>query len=195
MLERRDAVLLALLALKGPTLRSRAALLLWPDLDGKAARSNLRQRLCRLHRISAQPLLSADATLRIAGTAAVDLHRARALLAASPDACTGELLGSHDYSDSDTLDAWVQTAREKWRRDRLDALAAEASRHEAAMQIADAAGTVFDSVDGISTLYTHTVVKRRDGTVWAWGPNRSRQLGDTPNVNRRNPVPAPANMP
>lgn len=50
-------------------------------------------------------------------------------------------------------------------------------------------------MDGISTLYTHTVVKRRDGTVWAWALNSSRQLGDTPNVNLRNPVPAPANTP
>lgn len=138
MLERRDAVLLALLALNGPTLRSRAASLLWPDLDGKAARSNLRQRLFRLHRLTTRPLLLADKTLRIAGTAAVDLHGARALLAASPEACTGELLGGHDYSDSDTLDEWVQAAREEWRRERLNALAAEASRCEAAMQIVDA---------------------------------------------------------
>ena len=58
-----------------------------------------------------------------------------------------------------------------------------------------AAGTAFGSLDGISTLYKHTVVKRSDGTVWAWGLNSSRQLGDTTNVNRRNPVPAPANTP
>jgi alpha-tubulin suppressor-like RCC1 family protein len=61
--------------------------------------------------------------------------------------------------------------------------------------VRDAAGTVFGSVNGISTFYKHTVVKRSDGTVWAWGLNSTYQLGDTTSVNRRNPVPAPANAP
>ncbi len=61
--------------------------------------------------------------------------------------------------------------------------------------VKDAAGTPFGLVTGISSFFKHTVVKRSDGTVWAWGLNSSYQLGDTTNVNRRNPVPAPANTP
>ena len=61
--------------------------------------------------------------------------------------------------------------------------------------VKDAAGAVFGGVAGISTFFKHTVVSRADGTVWAWGLNSSYQLGDTTNVNRRNPVPAPAYTP
>ena len=66
--------------------------------------------------------------------------------------------------------------------------------------VRDAAGTVFGSasgtgVTGISSYFKHTVVMRADNTVWAWGLNTSRQLGDTTNVNRRNPVAVPANTP
>lgn len=32
-----------------------------------------------------------------------------------------------------------------------------------------AAGTVFGAVTGISTVYQHTVAKRSDGTMRAWG--------------------------
>ena len=31
------------------------------------------------------------------------------------------------------------------------------------------AGTVFGPLNVISALYQHMVVKRSDGTVWAWG--------------------------
>ncbi|MEO8058177.1 MAG: immunoglobulin domain-containing protein [Burkholderiales bacterium] len=61
--------------------------------------------------------------------------------------------------------------------------------------VKDAAGTVFGNVTGVSTWYQHTVVMRGDGTVWTWGLNSNYQLGDTTNVNRRNPVPAPAYTP
>ena len=64
--------------------------------------------------------------------------------------------------------------------------------------VRDAAGAVFGSVVAISSYHQHTVVYRNDGpngSVWAWGLNDSRQLGDTTNVNRRNPVPAPAYVP
>jgi DNA-binding SARP family transcriptional activator/tetratricopeptide (TPR) repeat protein len=138
VLERRDAALLALLALEGATLRSRASALLWPDLSEKAARSNLRQRLFRLRTATGEAFVLAEDALRIAPHVSVELREARASLAADPDACDGALLGSHDYSDNDVLDEWVQAAREGWRQSCLETLASEASRREAAMQIAGA---------------------------------------------------------
>ena len=47
-LEPKDALLLAYLAIEGPTPRARLASLLWPDVDDERARGNLRQRLLRL---------------------------------------------------------------------------------------------------------------------------------------------------
>jgi len=61
-----------------------------------------------------------------------------------------------------------------------------------AVFVRDAANNVFGSVTSIATSWQHTLVKRSDGSVWAWGLNNSRQLGDTTNVNRRNPVAVPA---
>lgn len=138
VLERRDAALFALLALEGATLRSRVALLLWPDLAQKVARTHLRQRLFRLLRLTEQPLILAGDTLQLASSVAIDLHVARDALAVDPTACRGELLGSHDYSDIDTLAEWVEAARERWRQRRLDALAAEASQRESARRVAEA---------------------------------------------------------
>ena len=45
-----DALLLAWLALEGPTPRERLATLLWPDSNAEAARNALRQRLFRLRK-------------------------------------------------------------------------------------------------------------------------------------------------
>src|SRR5262245_514995 len=49
-LERRDAALLAYLAIEGPTSRAALLDLLWPDAQREAARNHLRQRLHRLKR-------------------------------------------------------------------------------------------------------------------------------------------------
>ncbi len=61
--------------------------------------------------------------------------------------------------------------------------------------VKDAAGTTFGAVNQIALTQTHTVVRRVDGTVWAWGFNGNQQLGDTSTVNRRNPVQAPVSGP
>ncbi len=65
-LERKDAALLALLAFDGPTSRSRAAALLWPDADADKARNSLRQRLFRLRRAAGTELIEPDESLRLA---------------------------------------------------------------------------------------------------------------------------------
>lgn len=54
--------------------------------------------------------------------------------------------------------------------------------------VKDSSGLAFGNVVNIAALDSHTVVRRSDGTVWTWGSNVYRQLGDMTTVNRRNPV-------
>ena len=65
-LERKDAALLALLAVDGPTSRSRAAALLWPDAESQKARNSLRQRLFRLRRAAGSDIVEESAALALA---------------------------------------------------------------------------------------------------------------------------------
>ncbi len=72
-LERKDAALLALLALGGATPRARVAALLWPDVDDEHARNSLRQRLFRLHRGAAADVVRAGDVLQLAAHVNHDL--------------------------------------------------------------------------------------------------------------------------
>ncbi len=130
-LERKDAALFALVAIDGAIPRSKAAALLWPDVDEDAARNNLRQRLHRLRKRAGQDvaLTTAD-VLRLADGVSHDLNGVAAMLAQDVSTATGELLGSLDYADCQQLDEWLQAAREKWRATRRSALAEIASKLE-----------------------------------------------------------------
>src|SRR5262249_52801234 len=101
-LERKDAALLALLALDGPTPRARAAGLLWPDVDEDAARNNLRQRLHRLRkRAGREVVLTHHDVLQLAN----DVPRDVANGSSAPDAARAgatastDLLGTFAYDD------------------------------------------------------------------------------------------------
>src|SRR6185295_18141287 len=96
----RDAVLLAWLALEGPTPRARLAELLWPDSDPEAARNTLRQRLFRLKKHCGE-LVSGGTVLRLADTVAHDL------------ADSGSVLGELRFPDAPALDAWLREQRER----------------------------------------------------------------------------------
>jgi alpha-tubulin suppressor-like RCC1 family protein len=61
--------------------------------------------------------------------------------------------------------------------------------------VKDVAGNVFGSVDRIALSQRHTVVRRSDGSVWAWGENVASQLGDTTTTPRTNPVRASVSGP
>lgn len=137
-LERKDAALLALLAIDGPTSRSRAAALLWPDAESQKARNSLRQRLFRLRRAAGSDVVDESSALALAPDVAHDLALLRAQLAKDPSAITGELLGSFGYEDCAELDDWVRSARERFHVLRRDTLAAAASEEEAAGRIARA---------------------------------------------------------
>ena len=65
-LEPKDALLLAYLALIGPTPRRELAALLWPDVDEERARANLRQRLFRLRKALGVELLEGAAVAQLA---------------------------------------------------------------------------------------------------------------------------------
>ena len=47
---------------------------------------------------------------------------------------------------------------------------------------------VMDGAESIAAGYAFTVVKKTDGTIWAWGNNLNGQLGDGTSVNVRTPV-------
>lgn len=137
-LERRDAALLALLALDGPLPRARAAAVVWPDADEPRARNNLRQRLFRLRRLAGRDVVDAAPLLRLAAGLRHDLADPGAQLQADDGAAAGELLGAFDYADCAELADWVAAARERWRSARREALAAAADRCEAEGRIAQA---------------------------------------------------------
>ncbi|PZA05799.1 MULTISPECIES: BTAD domain-containing putative transcriptional regulator [unclassified Meiothermus] len=130
-LERKPAALLAYLALEGPTPRARLAELLWPDLEEKSQRNNLRQVLFRLRR--AAGLFWGSDPLEL--DMAVDVLefttglRSRRPL---PDQgwLEGTLLGGFEYDDCPEFAEWLQVERERLLNLRLEALEAEAERLE-----------------------------------------------------------------
>jgi len=136
-LERKDAALLAILAVDGATQRAKAASLLWPDVDDDAARNNLRQRLHRLRKKAARDIaLSVNDVLRLADDVVHDLAGLQARLGEDAAAGNGELLGTYDYEECVDLNEWVAIAREQWRAARRNALAEIASRLETEGHIA-----------------------------------------------------------
>lgn len=87
----RDALMLAWLALEGPTSRTRLATLLWPDSDAQAARNALRQRLFQLKKQLGAELVRGGATLALADGVAHDLADSSGLLGDAHHAIGGEL--------------------------------------------------------------------------------------------------------
>ncbi len=137
-LERREAALLAVIAIEGPIPRSKAAALLWADSEPDKQRSSLRQRLFQLRRRAGRDVIPAGEVLALEPSVEHDLTAIGPRLADDPDAGSGELLGELDYSDCPHLDEWVSAAREQWRTARIHALAEVAARLEAESRVAAA---------------------------------------------------------
>jgi DNA-binding SARP family transcriptional activator len=135
-LARKDAALLAILALDGPTAASKLAALLWPDVDDKQAANNLRQRVHRLRKATGLRFIEAGATVQFAGAVPTDLAAALEGIENGPAA--GELLGTLNFDDVEELEAWVKSARDRWREQYGEALAAAAARCEKAGELARA---------------------------------------------------------
>jgi DNA-binding SARP family transcriptional activator len=111
----QDAILLAILAIDGPTPRERLAAWLWPDAAPAQARANLRQRLFRVRKLAGHEIVSAGAVLRLSPLVLYDTELALAALRQDPHAAEGELLGVHEYLDCHDLDHWLRRARANWR--------------------------------------------------------------------------------
>jgi DNA-binding SARP family transcriptional activator len=130
-LERKDAALLACIAIEGGMARDLLAEWLWPGAPRQAANGNLRQRLFRLRKLSGHALVQAGPTLLLAG----GVH----LLPADGELTRqGDLLGCFDYRDCEALDAWVCRQREAGRQQQRERVSAAAARHEAAGELARA---------------------------------------------------------
>jgi len=98
-LERKEAGLLAYLALEGRTSRSTLAGLLWPEGDEERARGNLRQRLARLRKSIGEAVVDDGHGLRLADRVTLDPHGA------------GELLRTLHYDDCAEFDQWLSRRR------------------------------------------------------------------------------------
>ena len=103
----RDAVMLAWLALEGPTPRTRLAMLLWPDSDLENARNALRQRLFKLKKQLGAELVVGVVTLSLAEGVEHDLGESDSVLGEEGDTQFGG-----------ELDTWIAQQRER-RRGRL----------------------------------------------------------------------------
>lgn len=108
-LERKQAALLALVWLGlegdqggGGIARARVAELLWPDVESKRARGNLRERLASLRASLGELVRDEQGLLTLAG----GVH-------AQADAFEGGgLLGAFDYTDCDDFLLWLNERRE-----------------------------------------------------------------------------------
>ena len=130
-LERRDAGLLAYLAIEGRASRAALLELLWPDAQREAARNHLRQRLHRLKRSAGIELVEGAELLGLAAGIGVDLRDAEQL-------SKGELLAGLDYDDFPQFDAWLAQQRARLRRAQGDAVAAKCSELESQGKMAEA---------------------------------------------------------
>jgi DNA-binding SARP family transcriptional activator len=115
----RDAVLLAWLALEGPTPRARLAGLLWPDSEPESGRNALRQRLFQLRRQVGMDLVAGGVQLSLADGVTHDLA----------DAAT--VLGGEQVEAWPEVEAWLSRVRStsaERQRQRLQALVRAAER-------------------------------------------------------------------
>jgi len=117
-LEPKDALLLAYLALEGPTPRGRLASLLWPEVEEERARGNLRQRLLRLKRATGLELVEGGVRAQLVAGVEHDLDG------------THELLQALEPEQAGGLDEWLERQRERRRRDRAEEVAAQAAQAE-----------------------------------------------------------------
>lgn len=130
MLERRDAAMLALLAIQGPTARARVTALLWPDEPPHDVRGRLRQRIYALKR-----KLGVEA---VCGSSTLSLSPALAWPGFGGEPLDAALLGDDDYADLPEFAAWLRAARQRLQALRREHLAGEASALEQAGRLAEA---------------------------------------------------------
>jgi DNA-binding SARP family transcriptional activator len=130
VLERRDAAMLALLAIEGPTPRARVIALLWPDESPEDVRGRLRQRIYALKR-----KLGVEA---ISGTSTLAITPALTWPGFDGEPLDGALLGDDDYADLPEFADWLRATRQRLQNLRRERLAGEASSLELQGRLAEA---------------------------------------------------------
>ena len=108
-IDARAGLLLAYLALAGPTSRDRLSGLLWPDADRGRARGSLRQLLLRLRHVAPVVL---EAPVHLDPAVWVDVHAVLDDPLASGEA--GGLLAAVDVSFSPVLEEWLDAERTRF---------------------------------------------------------------------------------
>jgi DNA-binding SARP family transcriptional activator/tetratricopeptide (TPR) repeat protein len=126
-IEAKDAMLLAYLAIEGPTPRSRLAALLWPEVDRERARTSLRQRLFRLRRLLGFEPLQPGETTELAAGLATDLAPADP----EAEASLAPLLGSFEWRGGGETATWLAASRAQHADSQIDRLARQSSEREA----------------------------------------------------------------
>jgi DNA-binding SARP family transcriptional activator len=138
-LHRKDAALLAVLALDGACSRDTLARMLWPQADPSRSLASLRQRRFRVARTAGATVIVGNEWLRLDAAVLHAASHADALLdALGLDALDGELLDGLDFGDCPDVDRWLANARERWQVLRSQALARAASRLESEGRLAQA---------------------------------------------------------
>ena len=135
-LGRHALCLLTLAALAAPLTRAQAAAMLYPELPDAEARRNLRQLLFSQHALL-DPLLEQQGDL-LALRAGTLVDALAEPAAAELDAPYRPLLQGMNFDELPSFQQWLDEIRESARQARLDRLAAAASAHEAAGQLARA---------------------------------------------------------
>jgi DNA-binding SARP family transcriptional activator len=130
VLDGRDAVMLALLAIDGPTARTRIAAHLWPNEPIEQTRGRLRQRIHTLKR-----KLGVDA---VVGGATLALAPALTWSGFEQEPANGRLLGDDDHAERPEFAEWLDATRQRLRSLRREVLAGQASSLEEAGRLAEA---------------------------------------------------------
>jgi DNA-binding SARP family transcriptional activator len=130
VLERRDAAMLALLAIEGPTPRPRVTALLWPDESLEDVRARLRQRIYALKRKLGVEAISGSSTLVTAP--------ALVWPGFSGEPPDGALLGDDDYADLPEFADWLRATRQRLQSLRREQVAGLASSLELEGRLAEA---------------------------------------------------------
>jgi DNA-binding SARP family transcriptional activator len=142
---RKSLAILACLALEGRLTRAKLATRLWEDLDGEAARRNLRRELHRLRESGLDGAVQSDADqLYLAPGISVDATEFESALAAgrATDALAryaGPLLDGFEVADAPGFDDWVAQQRERLAQRWRSAALAQATQLE---QDGDARGAL-----------------------------------------------------
>ncbi|MBQ0961823.1 AAA family ATPase [Ideonella sp. 4Y11] len=137
-LSRKDAALLAILAVDGSAAKDLVATMLWPRDNPQGSRLNLRQRRFRLTRTAGAPLVEGDDQLRLSSRVEDPLSA----LAEGPGTAVAplgaDLLDGLEFDDCPDFAGWLRQARPAWRQRLLDRMARESDHLESMGRLREA---------------------------------------------------------